>query len=202
MTASERPRTRLDRWLDAVEVLLWVGLLGFGSAVALAAFREASPPLPGDASPEQGLIEAEALPVADRSRAFTFWRQPTDGFPAGRWSGDAQMLGTDTRPGDWIELALPARAPGPRRIELFLTRAADYGIVRIHWNGTPLGEPIDLFSDAGVVPTGPVDLGVVPLAAEGDRLRIEVVGTNERSAPPHYQFGIDGIRLTPLGGGP
>ncbi|MEN8160599.1 MAG: hypothetical protein ABFS41_11065 [Myxococcota bacterium] len=197
MTTSERPRARLDRWLDAAEALLWLGLLGFGSAVALTVFREASPPPPSDPFAEPAdIIEAEALPVVDRSRAFTFWQQPTDGFARGRWSGDAQMLGTNTRRGDWIELGLPERTPGPRRIELFLTRAADYGVVRIRLNGRPLGGPIDLFSDAGVVPTGAVDLGVVTLGAEGDRLRIEVVGTNERSAPPHFQFGIDGVRLS------
>jgi hypothetical protein len=196
VTTSDRPRTRQDRWLDAVEVLLWLGLLGFGSAVALAAFDDASPSPPNDPLPvAEGLIEAEALSVVGRSRAFTFWKQPTDGFPDGRWSGDAQMFAANTRRGDWIELALPDGTPGPRRIELFLTRAADYGVVRIHLNGAPLGEPIDLFSDTGVVPTGPVDLGVVTLGAETDRLRIEVVGTNERSAPPHFQFGVDGVRL-------
>jgi hypothetical protein len=104
------------------------------------------------------------------------------------------MLAADTRKGDWIELALPDRTPGERRLEVFLTRAADYGVVRIQLNRRILGEPIDLFSES-VMPTGAIDLGVLTLGT-GDRLRIEVVGTNERSAPPHFQFGIDGVRLS------
>jgi hypothetical protein len=188
--ASAPPR-RLDRFLDAAEVLLWLALLAFGGAVALTAFRGA--PL-GPAGAPSGVIEAEQLQVSDRSRSFTFWLQPTGGFTGGRWSGDAQMLAANTRQGDWIELALPDRTPGERRLEVFLTRAADYGVVRIQLNRRVLGEPIDLFSDAGVAATGAIDLGVVTLGT-GDRLRIEVVGTNQRSAPPHFQFGIDGVRL-------
>lgn len=189
-----RPRRALDRWLDAAEIVLWLALLVFGSAVALAVFRDAEPIAP--AAPASGLIEAEQLRVAERSRDFPFWRQPTESFAGGRWSGDAQMLAADTRRGDWIELALPERTPGPRRLELFLTRAADYGIVRVLWNGRSLGDPIDLFSEAGVVPTGAIDLGVVALGGTDDRLRIEVTGTHARSRAPHFQFGLDGIRLS------
>jgi hypothetical protein len=174
------PRGRLDRFLDSAEVLLWLALLGFGGAVALAAFR--GEPL-GSAEAPGGVIEAEQLQISDRSRSFTFWLQPTSTFTGGRWSSDGQMLAANTRQGDWIEFALPDRTPGERRLEVFLTRAADYGVVR------------DLYTDAGVKPTGAIDLGVAKLGT-GDRLRIEVVGTNEQSAKPHFQFGFDGIRLT------
>lgn len=190
---ASSPRPRIDRWLDAAEVLLWLALLGFGGAVALVVFGDAHPVGPGAAP--SGVIEAEQLRVSDRSRAFTFWLQPTDSFTGGRWSGDAQMLAANTRKGDWIELALPDRTPGERRLEVFLTRAADYGVVRIQLNRRVLGKPIDLFSDVGVLPTGAIDLGVATLGTQ-DRLRIEVVDTNARSASPHFQFGIDGIRLS------
>jgi hypothetical protein len=189
--STSPPGRRLDRFLDAAEVLLWLALLGFGGAVALTAFRGA--PL-GPAAATSGVIEAEQLEVSGRSRSFTFWLQPTSSFTGGRWSGDTQMLAADTRKGDWIELALPDRTPGERRLEVFLTRAADYGVVRIQLNRRVLGEPIDLFSES-VMPTGAIDLGVLTLGT-GDRLRIEVVGTNERSAPPHFQFGSDGVRLS------
>lgn len=192
MSESASVRGRLDRFLDAAEVLLWVALLGFGGAVALTAFR--GEPI-GPVEAPGGVIEAEHLDVSDRSRDFTFWLQPTHTFQGGRWSSDGQMLAANTREGDWIELALPDRTPGERRLEVFLTRAADYGVVRIELNRRVLGEPIDLYTDAGVKPTGPIDLGVAKLGT-GDRLRFEVIGTNERSARPHYLFGIDGIRLT------
>jgi hypothetical protein len=195
-TPTPAPRP-VERWLDAIEAVLWIGLLVFGSVVAIAVFREYQ----GTRPPEHlvapsGLIEAEQLRTAGKSREFTFWLQPTTSFTGGRWSEDGQMLAVGTEQGDWIDFELPEREPGPQRIEVFLTKASDYGIVQMSLNGTPLGAEIDLFSDLGVMPTGAIDLGVVELHRGGDLLRLSVVGANERTAPPHYQFGIDGIRLS------
>jgi hypothetical protein len=195
---EQAPRTALDRWLDGIEAVLWIGLLVFGSVVALAVFREREGQQPPTqfAAPE-GLIEAEQLRVAGRSRAFDVWLQPTSSFTGGRWSKDGQMLAVGTQPGDWIDLELPERAPGKQRLEIFLTKAADYGVVSVALNGAALGGEIDLFSDRGVLPTDAVDLGVVELRGKGDVLRVAVLRSNPKTAPPHFQFGIDGLRLGP-----
>jgi hypothetical protein len=194
---ASRPAA-IDRWLDGIEAILWIGLLVIGSTVALAVFRENE----GNRPPEHlvapsGLIEAEQLRLLGKSREFTFWLQPTTSFTGGRWSKDGQMLAVGTQPGDWIELELPEREPGKHRLEIFLTKAADYGVVTVSLDGAPLGAEIDLFSDRGVMPTGALDLGEVELRKKGDVLRLTVVRANERAAPPHFQFGIDGIRLSP-----
>jgi hypothetical protein len=186
-----------DRWLDGIEAVLWVGLLVVGSIVALAVLREAE----GTRPPEHlvapsGLIEAEELRLLGKSREFSFWLQPTSSFTGGRWSEDGQMLAAGTQAGDWLELELPEREPGRQRLEIFLTKAADYGVVTVSLNGSPLGGEIDLFSDRGVMPTGPLDLGEVELRGRGDVLRLAVPRANEKTAPPHFQFGIDGIRLS------
>jgi hypothetical protein len=193
------PSGAVERWLDAIEAVLWIGLLLLGSVVALAVLRETT----GEAEiaseklvAPSGLIEAEQLKLLGQSRAFSFWLQPTSSFGGGRWSQDGQMLGFGTQHGDWVDLELPEREPGKARLEIFLTRAADYGIVTVSLNGTPLGAPIDLFSDQGVVPTDAIDLGVVDLHRQGDVLRIAVVDKNAKSAPPHFQFGVDGIRIS------
>ena len=186
-----------ERWLDGIEAILWVALLVIGSVVATAVLRE----IEGTRPPEHlvapsNVTEAEKLRLVNKSREFSFWLQPTSSFTGGRWSDDGQMLAVGTQQGDWLELELPPRdEPGKQRLEVFLTKASDYGIVTLALNGTPLGGEIDLFSDRGVLPTGAIDLGVVDLRREGDLLRITVVGANERTAPPHFQFGIDGIRL-------
>lgn len=186
----------MDRVLDTVEACLWLGLVVLGSAVAYTVLQgdaaHRSPPPQAAVRPS---LEAEDMPVVAKSRNFTFWLQPTSGFTGGRWSRDGQMLALDTRQGDWIDLGLPARAPGRYRLELLLTRAADYGIVALSLDGTRIGEPVDLWSGRGVVPAEPVDLGTVELRGEGDVLRIEVVGANPAAAAPFYQFGIDGVRL-------
>lgn len=195
---SARRRTR-DRVLDALEALVWIGLLGLGSMVALEVLRESSdasrnPGLASALPAPEGLIEAEVLPVRATSRGFVFWLQPTDSFAGGRWSGDGHMFAYETRRGDWIDLELPVDEPGSYRVELFLTKASDYGIVAVSVNGARLRDEIDLWSDH-VEPTGPLDLGVVALRGR-DVLRLEVTGTNPAVSPPRFQFGIDGVRLT------
>jgi hypothetical protein len=191
------PSGAVERWLDAIEALLWIGLLVLGSVVATGVLREIEGNQPPThlAAPS-GLIEAEELRLTAKSREFNFWLQPTSGFTGGRWSKDGQMFAADAELGDWVELELPERDEAVKqRLEVFFTKAADYGIVTVSLNGTQLGGEIDLFSDHGVTPTDALDLGVIELHRKADLLRITVVGSNKRTAPPHFQFGIDGIRL-------
>jgi hypothetical protein len=185
------------RILDWTEAGLWIILLVVGSLVALAVMRDsesrnrpraAVKPAPG------GLIEAEDLPVIAKSRDFSFWLQPSSGFPAGKWSKDGHMFAGGTKQGDWIELRLPEREPGRYALEVFFTKAADYGIVAVYVNETPLGE-FDLWSAREIVPTGVLKLGDVQLGGRKNALRLEVVGKNPNSSPPFYQFAIDGIRI-------
>jgi hypothetical protein len=196
--ASQSKRLRrLDRALDVAEAFLWIVLLAVGSLIALTVLREDSGRRPRTVeSAAEVSVEAEDMRVVARSRDFTFWLQPTTDFPAGNWSKDGQMFAHDTQKGDWIELELPEREPGPYRLEMVLTRAADYGIVSVSFNGVPIREEIDLWSNRGVVPTDPLDLGPVELRGSGDVLRLEVTGANPAAGAPFFQFGIDGVRLT------
>lgn len=195
--AADEGRAR-HRILDAIEALLWVGLIVAGGTIAFTILRtdpdressraELDPP-PVD------IVEAEALPVLGMSRAFTFWLQSTSDFRGGRWSGDGHMFAFGTQEGDWIDLALPEQEPGSYRLELFLTKAADYGVVAVSVNGEPVGEELDLWSDRGVVPSGAQDMGIVELRGRGDVLRLAVIGSHPAASAPFFQFGIDGIRL-------
>lgn len=188
------------RILDWTEAGLWIVLLVVGSLVALAVLRDSESrsrprgpvkPAPG------GLIEAEDLPVIAKSREFAFWLQPSSGFAGGKWSKDGHMFAHDTRQGDWIELRLPEREPGRYALELFLTKAADYGIVAVYVNEVQLGR-FDLWSARDIVPTGALKLGDVQLGGRKNVLRLEVVGKNPNAAPPFFQFAIDGIRIGKL----
>ena len=185
------------RILDWTEAGLWIVLLVVGSLVALAALRDgeartrpraAVKPAPG------GLIEAENLPVIAKSREFSFWLQPSSGFPAGKWSKDGHMFAHGTTKGDWVELRLPERKPGHYALEIFFTKAADYGIVAVYVNEAQLGT-FDLWSARDIVPTGALKLGDVQLSGRKNVLRVEVVGKNPNAAPPFFQFAIDGIRI-------
>ena len=62
--------------------------------------------------------------------------------------------------------------------------------------GKNIGPKIDLWaSDYRIKPTGPIDLGTYRLRPPDVKLRLQVVGKNEKNLPPHYQFGIDGFVL-------
>jgi hypothetical protein len=185
------------RILDWTEAGLWLVLLVVGSLVALAVIRDndARTRPRADAKPAPGgLIEAEDLPVIAKSREFTFWLQPSSGFLAGKWSKDGHMFANGTRQGDWVELRLPEQEPGQYPLEIFFTKAADYGIVSVTVNEVELGN-FDLWSPREILPTGALNLGDVQLGGSKSVLRVEVVGKNPNAAAPFYQFGIDGIRI-------
>lgn len=185
------------RILDLTEAGLWIVLLVVGVLVALAVLRDSETrhrPSPNAKPAPGGLIEAENLPVIAKSREFSFWLQPSSGFTGGYWSKDGHMFANGTQQGDWIELRLPEQEPGRYELELFMTKAADYGIVAVFVNNTRLGA-FDLWSGRGVVPSGALKLGEVELAGRKNALRLEIEGKNPNATPPFFQFGIDGIRL-------
>jgi hypothetical protein len=202
---SKRPKTAAQadgaephgRILDWIEAGLWIALIVVGSLVALAILRDAETRkrVRADAAPAPvGLIEAEDLSVIAKSREFSFWLQPSDGFRGGNWSKDGHMFAHNTEDGDWIEFQLPGRKPGRYAIEVFMTKAADYGIVVASVNGDRRGT-FDLWSGRGVLPTGALKLGDVELNGSNDVIRFAVEGTNPKATSPFFQFGIDGIRI-------
>jgi hypothetical protein len=105
------------------------------------------------------------------------------------------MMASNTVEGDWVELRLPDLGPGRYVVELFLTKAADYGVVAASVNGVRLAQ-FDLWTRIGVQATGVLPVGEVALSGHGDVLRLDVVGKNPNALAPHYQFGVDGVRLS------
>jgi len=195
--AHADPAEPYGRILDLTEAGLWIALLIVGSLVALAVLRdgEARNRIRADVKPAPGgLIEAENLPVIAKSREFSFWLQPSTGFSGGKWSADGHMFAHDTTDGDWIELRLPEQEPGRYALELYMTKAADYGIIAVSVNGARRGT-FDLWSGRGVLPTGALKLGDVELGGRDDVIRFAVEGKNPYAVAPFFQFGIDGIRI-------
>lgn len=149
------------------------------------------PPLPPPFRIE-GAVEGEALQIVAQTPGLTvgpqgLWKKDT-------YSNDTHLWVQARKVGDFIEVRVPNEKPGKRAVTVYFTKSWDYGVVRCSINGKPAGEAIDTFNTAGreLGATGPVQLGEHDLGRTFV-LRIEVTGTNERSAAPHYFFGLDAV---------
>lgn len=147
--------------------------------------------VPGPAA-VAGAIEGEALRVLERSEGSAAEPQDMGAFGEG-WSGDAHLWWRGARPGSVLRLEFRSKLAGRRKLFLALTKAPDYGIVRISVNGVNIADACDLFAD-GVVPAGEAAYEA-DLREGANELRVEIVGTNERAHPKSFMFGIDYLRV-------
>ncbi|UCC98076.1 MAG: DUF2961 domain-containing protein [Phycisphaerales bacterium] len=139
----------------------------------------------------RGALEGEQMKVLARTGGNAR-RQDLSGFGED-WSGEAHLWWTDARPGDTLDLAVRVKKAGTYRLNVALTKAVDYGIVQLYLDEEKLGEPIDLYNN-GVIPTGPLDMGIHEFYRGPHVLRVEIVGTNEK-AVEKYMFGLDYLKL-------
>jgi hypothetical protein len=112
---------------------------------------------------------------------------------AGQWSNDAHLWWIEAKPGDKLELALPVKQAGKYKLSAQLTKAPDYAIVQLYLDGQKLGDAVDLYHES-VVPTGPLALGTLDLAAGDHKLAVEIIGANEKAIKA-YMFGLDYVKL-------
>lgn len=200
-TFDQPPVTSSTRFqkiiIPAIEIFLLTVLLAIGLLFANAAL---SPPTPKKvqqlAFDTDDLINVEDLEVSAKSRDFSTALQDTKAFADGKWARDSHLFAWGVNEKDWMEWKIPVSEKGEYEILVHLTRALDYGIVQIGMAGKNIGPKIDLWaSDYRIRPTGPINLGTYQLRPPAIKLRLTVVGRNEKNSPPHYQFGIDGFVL-------
>ena len=154
------------------------------------------PPLPPPFRIE-GATEAEGLKILKKSEGVE--AEPQGGFGDQLWSGGRQLWVRAHQVGDFVELAIPVEGgAGTKKVVVYGTKSWDYGVVRFILNETSAGDDVDLFNTKGraVVPTGAIDLGTAEVKDGRIVLRIEVVGSNDRSEKPGTYFGIDCMVLT------
>jgi WD40 repeat protein len=138
-----------------------------------------------------GALEAEDLEIlhwADCNLTV----QPLSG--AGQWSNGRHLF-CRTRQGGYVELALDVARTDEYALDLYFTRAPDYGRVEVSLDGKKVGPVFDGFR-ASLAPSGKVPFGNVRLAAGRHRLRFRAVDKQAQSSG--YYLGIDCLVLTPL----
>jgi hypothetical protein len=140
-------------------------------------------------------LEAEELTVAKVTGGKTSV-QSMAAFTKDRWSGDKQLFWTGAKKADRLELTFDVGAKANFTISAAFTMARDYGIVRVHVDGKPMGEAIDLYNFPDVLSTGALKLGAVTLEAGKHHMTLEWVGANP-AALGGDKLGVDYLRLTP-----
>jgi len=140
-----------------------------------------------------GAYECESLEVAAHTPGIVAEAQDLHGIGTG-WSGDTQLFVQARKVGDFVEITIPAKEPGARKVVLYATRASDYGMLRFTVNGKAAEVTFDGYA-AKPAPTGPINLGVHEPKDGKFVLRAEVIGANPASTGLKYFFGLDAVVL-------
>lgn len=134
----------------------------------------------------EGAIEGETLEVAEKTGGTT--QVQSAGFG---WSNDGQLWWMDGNVGDRLVVEFPVEKAGRYSVVANITKAVDYGIVKLSVNGS---EPKEFDRYNQGVQHDPVELGTFDLKEGDNTLEVEIVGANPQAAP-RRMFGLDYIKL-------
>ncbi len=159
------------------------------------AARELLPPADDPAAYKiENAIEFESLTPTTKSPSIRPEIQKMHAFSGGKWSSAAQLTCSSGKPGDYIEFTFDTPENRAYRIELFATKAADYGIISFTLNGKKSPVKLDGYNTT-VVPAEKLSLGDYKPVDGKIVLRIEIENTNKLTSGQRYMFGLDCIRI-------
>ncbi|QDU43993.1 FG-GAP repeat protein [Symmachiella dynata] len=168
-------------------------LIGYLASPHQVSLRGPRAPIDAKTGRVPDALEGESLKIIGKT-AGNARSQPMGGFHADRWSGNDHFWWTGAGPGEKLELEIPVETAGAAELEIVLTRARDYGIVQLLWDGQKLGAPIDLYNAPDVVTTGVLSFPVSGLTPGNHKLTIEILGAHPKAAKA-YMVGLDFVRL-------
>ena len=188
---SMMPERQLDS-LTKDEVRDLIRYLASPGQVALSGPRSPINPATGRVP---GALEGETLKIVEKTAGNAI-SQGMSAFRADRWSGNDQLWWTGAGPGDRLGVEIVVEQDGLWDVELVMTRARDYGIVKVLIDQTVLDPGVDLFNDPDVVTTGVLTWNRIPLSKGVHRLTLEITGANPAAQKSHM-VAIDYVRLVP-----
>jgi hypothetical protein len=142
---------------------------------------------------KNNMIEFENMEVLQSASSYSV--QNMEGFSANVWSGDQHLFIANDTVGQYIEFNFNAPAAKKYSINLFATKAPDFGRFNFSVNGEEILENFDAYSQL-VQPTERVKLGTVSLNEGVNTLRVELTGKNSSSSG--YNFGLDFLEVLPV----
>jgi putative membrane-bound dehydrogenase-like protein len=184
-----------ERQLDSLSKDEVRDLIAYLASPAQVALSGPSAPIDARTKKVPGAQEGEALKIVEKTGGNAV-SQPMGGFPADKWSGNDHLWWTGAKPGDRLGLEVQAAEAGLYDVEVVLTRARDYGVVRLQLDQTVLDPQLDLFNTPEVVTTGVLTYRGVQLSQGAHRMTFEIVGSNP-AAVKNHMVGVDYVRLVP-----
>ena len=145
----------------------------------------------------ENAIEFEKLtPVAKSGELFTDGQGMLT-FSDGKWSGSKQLICTHGKVGSFIEYVFDVTENQPYDIIIHGTKAPDYGIIGFYVNDRKSPVVFDGCSapEFDVANSGPIRLGRYVPENGKIRLKIELVGKNEKAHGTGGIFGLDCLIL-------
>jgi len=137
----------------------------------------------------EGALEGETLKVAERTGGVT----EVQDIAQHNWSGNRQLWWRHAGENDRLVVEFPIDEAGDYDVTLGLTKAIDYGIVRIAVNGETKIGSFDGFNRS-VIATD-VKLPTCRLRKGTNRLEVTILGANPEAVKSHM-FGLDFILAT------
>ena len=116
--------------------------------------------------------------------------QPMSAFGQG-WSGNAQLFWGGGQPGAVLDLTLDFPTRAMFEVELHMTRAPDYGQLKIEVDGKNASQ-FDGYAPT-VVPSGPISVGTFDLGPGPRKVSFMILGQNAKATG--LLAGVDYIRL-------
>lgn len=112
------------------------------------------------------------------------------------WSGNAQLLWDGGSPGAMLDIEFEVLQPAVYALELYFTRAPDYGQIAFALDGQLLNATLDIYSPELTRPV-PYQAGTHALTAGPHRLSIKIDDKSPYSHSEGYRVGLDQMKLYP-----
>jgi serine/threonine protein kinase/WD40 repeat protein len=115
-------------------------------------------------------------------------------FDATQWSNGRQLFWA-SRKGSYVDLEVELEEAGDYELDIYITKAPDFGTLRVFVDGKALETTFDAFHKY-VVPPEKVNFGKATLTKGAHTLRFQAVDKNPQSS--NYYMGIDCLVFTPM----
>ncbi len=137
----------------------------------------------------ENALEGETLKVAECTGGTT----EIQNLPQYNWSGNRQLWWRHANEKDKLVVEFPIEQSGDYDVTLGITKARDYGVVRIAINGETKIDSLDGYN--GSVIAADVKLPTCRLRQGTNRLEVTILGAHPQAVKSHM-FGLDYILAT------